>query len=275
MKRKRITEMFPFLLPLRKKQRKAVFYAKMRFDNNQYAQTIANELLPYCIYETKSKLLNDETGFDMRYQENKIFNLQLAAQTVNGLLIRPGETFSFWDRVRYADKDVPYKDGLCVVNGELTTVPGGGLCQLSSLLYWLFLRTPLTIKERHPHHIQDFPTPDESEPDGVDATVSEGWLDLKVTNNTDYIFQTDLYFDDAYIYGRILADRVLDHRYEIVNHDKSFFEKSGKIFERVTVYRKKEDVITGQVISEDLLYTDRCEVGYPLPEGTAITKLEE
>lgn len=88
----------------------------MYFDRNRYAKIKAPELLPFRIYEAKSKLLNENTGFDMKYQENKVFNLRLAAEPVNGILIRPGETFSFWQRVRYAEKNARYKDGLCVVN---------------------------------------------------------------------------------------------------------------------------------------------------------------
>lgn len=120
MKRKRITQLFPFLLPVRRTQRKIIFYVKMYFDRNRYVKTKAPGLLPFCIYETKSKLLNENTGFDMRYQENKVFNLKLTAKTLNGLLIKPGETFSFWQAVRYADKHIPYKDGLTVTNGKLS-----------------------------------------------------------------------------------------------------------------------------------------------------------
>lgn len=92
MKRKRITQLFPFLLPIRRTQRKLFFYAKMYFDRNHYAKAKAPEFLPFCIYETKSKLLNENTGFDMKYQENKVFNLRLAAEPVNGILICPGDT---------------------------------------------------------------------------------------------------------------------------------------------------------------------------------------
>lgn len=275
MKRKRITQLFPFLLPIRRVQRKIIFYTKMHIDRNRYAKTKGPELLPFCIYETKSKLLNDNTGFDMKYQENKVFNLRLAAEPVNGILIRPGETFSFWQLVRYAEKDERYKDGLCVVNGELVTVPGGGLCHLSNLLFWTFLHTPFTIVERHPHQIKDFLSPDEDEPDGVDATVSEGWLDLKVKNNTNFTFQIEISIDGPYIYGRIFVDQAKGYRYEVINRDKSFFKKDGKTFERVSVCRQEIDIKSKQVISENLLYTDVCEVGYPLPEETAIAEEKE
>ncbi|EHQ89113.1 glycopeptide resistance accessory protein VanW [Desulfosporosinus youngiae] len=275
MKRKRMTQLFPLLLPLRRTQRRLFFYAEMYFDRNRYAKAKAPEFLPFCLYETKSKLVNENTGFDLKYQENKVFNLRLAAETVNGLIIRPGETFSFWQRVRYAEKNQRYKDGLCVVNGELVTVPGGGSCHLSNLLFWLFLHTPLTIVERHPHQLKDFPSPDEDEPDGVDATVSEGWLDLKVKNNTNLTFQIKIAFNEPYIYGSIFIDQAIGHRYEIINRDKSYFRKEGKTFERVSVCRQRIDSKSKQVVSENILYTDVCEIGYLLPEGTAITEEKE
>ncbi|WP_026183785.1 glycopeptide resistance accessory protein VanW [Desulfitobacterium hafniense] len=272
MKRKRVTQLFPFLLPVRKVQRKVFFYTRMYFDRNHYAKAKAPELLPFCVYETKSKLLNENTGFDMKYQENKVFNLRLAAEPVNGLLIRPGETFSFWQRVRYAEKKERYKDGLCVVNDQLVTVPGGGLCHLSNLLFWLFLHTPLTIEERHPHQIKDFPSPDEDEPDGVDATIHEGWMDLKVKNNTNLTFQIEIAIAEPYIYGRIFMDQAQRYRYEVTNRDKRFFQKDGKIFERVSVGRQVIHSESQQVVSENILYTDVFEIGYPLPEGTAVAE---
>lgn len=74
-------------------------------------------------------------------------------------MIAPGETFSFWLAVRYADRHTPYKEGLAMVNGELVPQKGGGLCQLSNLLFWLFLNSPLTLVERHGHAVKDFPEP--------------------------------------------------------------------------------------------------------------------
>lgn len=153
MDRKRLTQRFPFLLPMRRAQRKMCFYAGMRFDGCRYAQTIGEKSLSHLLFETDCALYNHNTGFDMIYQENKVFNLKLAAKTLNGLLIRPGETFSFWWLVRHADKDTPYKDGLTVTNGKLTTMSGGGMCQMSNLLFWMFLHTPLTIIQRRGHEV--------------------------------------------------------------------------------------------------------------------------
>ena len=272
MKRKRITEMFPFLLPIRKKQRKIIFYAKMYFDGNIYAKTKSSELLHFCIYETKSKLLNENTGFDMIYQENKIFNLKLAAKALNGLLIKPSETFSFWQAVRYADKHIPYRDGLTVINGKLVTSPGGGLCQMSNLLFWVFLHSPLTILERHTHKVKEFPTLRNDEPEGVDATVSEGWLDLKVKNETDVTFQLCIGFDEENILGSLYADREMACMYKVESKDLCYFRKDGKIFEKIRIYRSELAPDTHEILSEYLLYENLCEIGYQLPKDTTIVE---
>ncbi len=270
MSRKKLTQLFPFLLPVRVMQRKICFYIKMRFDGRRYAKTVNEKQFPYMLFETSSALYNSDTGFDMIYQENKVFNLKLAAKKLNGLLIKPGETFSFWQAVRYANKHVPYKDGLTVINGKLTTAPGGGMCQMSNLLFWVFLHSPLTIVERHTHKLREFPSLRKDEPEGVDATVSEGWLDLKVKNKTDVTLQLDIGFDEENILGSLYAEREMACMYKIEGKDMSYFRKDGSIFEKISIYRRQITPDTHEILSESLLYENLCEIGYPLPNDTPI-----
>ena len=270
MKRKRITQLFPFLVPLRVAQRKAFFYTGMRLDGHAYAKTIHGELLPYELFSAANGLYNANTGFDMIYQENKVFNLKIAAKTLNGLLIKPGEAFSFWKTVRHADKDTPYKDGLTVTNGKLGTTSGGGLCQMSNLLFWVFLNSPLTIVERHTHKVKDFPTMRDAEPEGVDATINEGWLDLKVKNETDVTLQIGIAFDNANIIGSLFTDKAMPSIYEIEGKDLSYFRENGKVYQKISIYRREVAVDTREVFSESLLYENLCEIEYQLPEGTKI-----
>jgi vancomycin resistance protein VanW len=205
----------------------------------------------------------------MTYQENKVFNLRLAAEPINGITIRPHETFSFWQLVRKARK-ADFKHGLSVEYGKLVAVKGGGLCHLSNFLFCMFLHTPLTIIERHGHRVKDFPSPDENEPDGVDATVSEGWLDLKVRNQTNLTYQIELEFDGTFLNGRILASEALSCRYEVINRDKLYFNKGEKLFKQVSVCRQSLDVKSGIVRSEEQLHTDVFEIGYPLSDETEL-----
>lgn len=270
MSRKRITQLFPWLLPVRKKQRLICFYTGMKFDHNHYSVQRSETLLPYQIYKSNCPMYNRETGFDMVYQENKVFNLKLAAATLNKIVIRPNETFSFWKLVRNADKHVSYKDGLMVSDGVIKTLPGGGLCQISNLLFWLFLHTPLTIVERHSHAIRDFPEPQSDAPIGVDATVSEGWLDLKVRNDTDYTFQIVITFDSTNIIGQILTDNDTGLVFKVTNGPLFYYRKDGKVFEEVDVIQDAFLAASGINTSTKLLYRNHCEIGYQLPGDTEI-----
>lgn len=272
MGRKRLTQLFPWLLPLRKKQRLFCFYMSMNFDRNHYAAEQLDTLLPYQLFTSSCPMYNWETGFNMVYQDNKVFNLKLAARPLNNLVIRPGETFSFWKTVRYADKDTPYKDGLVVSNGTLQTLPGGGLCQMSNLLFWLFLHTPLTIVERHGHKIKDFPELPSDAPIGVDATVSEGWLDLRVKNDTDCTFQIAISFCDNHICGNILTDIEPTIDYHIANGQAVYYRNNGKIFEEVDIIQKLVSVQSKDCISSKILYSNCCEIGYQLPDEVIVNE---
>lgn len=95
MTRKRVTERFPWLLPIRQAQRKIFFYVGMRLDKNTYAQTQKKAHLSHEIFETDSQMLNQNSGFDMKYQFNKVHNLKLAAKKSMVLLSVQGKYFPF------------------------------------------------------------------------------------------------------------------------------------------------------------------------------------
>lgn len=270
MSRKRVTQIFPFLLPLRRGQRKLFFYLGMRLDGRRYAEAIVKARLPHTLFEAGCALYNSQTGFDMVYQQNKVFNLKLATKTLNGLLLKPGETFSFWRLVRHADKHTPYKDGLTVKDGKLITAPGGGLCQISNLFFWLFLHTPLTIIERSGHEVKEFPEVNSDEIKGVDATISEGWIDLKVRNDTDCTYQIAVTFDEENILGTILVDKQPKVRYRVTNGQVTYIRENGKIYEYVQVERAEIDADTGLETRREPLYTNKCKICYPLNENMEI-----
>lgn len=151
---------------------------------------------------------NYETGYELIYQENKAYNCSLAARVLDKVIIAPGETFSFWNAVRDANRKVPYKNGYTLSDRKLQLLPGGGLCQMSSFLYWLFMHTPLTVTEQHTHGI-DLHRNTPGIPQGIDAAVAEGRLDLKVKNNTAYTFQIQISVDKYHMRGKVLSDAKL------------------------------------------------------------------
>lgn len=270
MGRIRVTQIFPWLLPLRRRQRVFCFYEKMRRDGNRYAKAKLDRALPYEVFSSTCPLYNAETGFDMRYQQNKVFNLKLAAARLEGVAIGPGETFSFWQLVRHADSVTPYKSALTELDGRLQTARGGGLCQLSNLLFWMFLHTPLTIVERHGHAKKDFPEPPSDAPLGVDATVYEGWLDLKVRNETAHAYQIALSFSAAEITGSVRCDAAPEVEIRVRNENLSYCQRKDGIWEEVDVVRDCVERGTGKVLVSRVLYRNRCRIGYPLPDGVPV-----
>ncbi len=241
MPRKRITEVLPFLLPLRKWQRKKLFYLKMQMDGSRYAKSKAKALLPYKVYETSSLMMNANSGFDMKYQRNKVHNLKLAATTIDKIAIKPNETFSFWQLVRWADRQEKYKDGLNFVNGKIVG----------------------SVIERHGHAVESFPSTTEELPCGTDATINEGWLDLKICNDTDNTFQVVVEFDDEYMYGSILSQNSVNMEYKVYNSSVSYVRENGKVYQIASVCRTEKDITTGKD-SQKELYINRCEIGYEL-----------
>ncbi len=269
MSRRGITQIFPFLLPLRKWQRKKLFYLKMRFDGNSYARETSDISLPNTVYETASLMLNENSGFDIKYQLNKAHNLKIAAKPLNGVVIKPQETFSFWQLVRQADRHERYRDGLELVRGKIVASYGGGLCQLSNMLFLLFLHTPLTVVERHGHAVEAFLPANEGMLHGIDATISEGWLDLKVRNDTDNVFQIEVSFDDRFMYGRILSLYPVEMEYTVFNPAVSYVRQGGKVYQICSVCRTERDRASGEQYEREL-YINRCEIAYELPHGTLI-----
>lgn len=270
MSRKRLTEIFPYLLPFRKAEKKFFFYLKMKFDGHHYSETVLKNQLPFKLFEARSNMFNKYTGFDASYQTNKAHNLRLAAAKLDGMIVYPGETFSLCQAIRNADKEIPYKNGLILMNGRWTTAYGGGLCQISSLLFWLFLHSPLTIIERHGHGIQNFPYNFYDGVKGVDAAIYEGWLDLKAKNDTDYAFQIKIEFNNENIIGQLFAQRDIGLSYSITNGNTVYYRKNGKIYEETDILRSIMSDMSNQSIAMERLYRNKCQIGYELPSNTLI-----
>lgn len=271
MTRPRLTQIMPWLLPLRKKQRLLCFYAKMRLDGRRYARQLQDKPLPHQLFAASTPLYNRSTGWPMIYQENKVFNLKLAAACLNGLLIQPGEVFSFWQLARRADAKQPYREGLVLRDGRLQAVPGGGMCELSNFLFWLLLHAPVRIIERQGHRSREFPPPPSDKPTGVDATVAEGWLDLKLQNISKGCLQICLSFTEDQLQGQVRSEQADLPGFEICNGPIRYIIQQGQVIEAAPVLRRC--LPPGQTVCQDEpLYTNRCAIAYPLPPGAVITQ---
>ena len=84
----------------------------------------------------------------MWMQENKIENLKIAIKQLDGIVIKPGQTFSYWRLIGKPTAKKGYLEGMVLNNGKVLSAIGGGLCQLSNLIFWITLHTPLSIVKR-------------------------------------------------------------------------------------------------------------------------------
>lgn len=112
---------------------------------------------------------------------NRAHNIALAAKTINGTILMPGETFSYNGILGNTNKEKGYKIGTAYVGGRVVESYGGGICQVSSTLYNCVLYANLEIVERHNHSYAVTYVPA-----GRDATVAYGGKDFKFKNTRSY-----------------------------------------------------------------------------------------
>lgn len=111
---------------------------------------------------------------------NRAENLRVAAETLDGAVIEPGETFSFNERIGDVEQDPRYRNAAVIEGGEMVSGSGGGICQVSTALYIAALKADLEIVERHPHSVAS-----DYAPIGLDATLVYGVMDLRIRNAGD------------------------------------------------------------------------------------------
>lgn len=118
-------------------------------------------------------------SYSTAYNPNisRAVNIALAASRINGVVIQPGEDFSFNQTILPRTAANGYVEANVIVNKRYVLGTGGGICQVSSTLYAAMLTAGLPATERHPHSLDVGYIPA-----GMDATISGNTLDLKFTN---------------------------------------------------------------------------------------------
>ena len=187
-----------------------VYIAKRKINWVLSGQSFAGRsdslITSYKKFKHQSLILRPLRGVDLQLQHNKRKNLELAAARMDQVVIYPGETFSVWKLVGRPTKRKGYLDGLVLTQGTITKGPGGGLCQLGNLLFWIAGHSPLTITERWRHGFDVFPDVNRSIPFGAGATLAYNYVDLQLTNNTPYCFRIHLWVDETHLHGELLCD---------------------------------------------------------------------
>jgi vancomycin resistance protein VanW len=186
--------------------KRRVFWFRMR---HVFARRIEAEPLPYRYSAHATPLIRHLKNVDMWMQHNKITNLKLAVKCVNGGILRPGEVCSYWRLIGKPTKRKGYQAGMELVNGTVRPGIGGGLCQLSNLIFWMTIHTPLTVVERHRHGYDVFPDSNRTQPFGSGATCYYPYGDLMIRNDTADTYQLSVRVGEQNLEGewRVSAGR--------------------------------------------------------------------
>lgn len=237
------------------------------FSRTNFAKNIENRL-EIEIFTHKTVLLRKLKNVDMWMQENKITNLKIAIKKLNGLTIEQGQIFSYWRQIGKPTKRKGYLAGMVLHNGKVTAGIGGGICQLSNLIYWITLHTPLTVIERWRHGYDVFPDVKRAQPFGSGATCAYPNIDLQIKNNTKQKFQLYLEVNDEYLIGKWLSNKPIKFKYEIFDKDHEIkSEWFGGYSRNNKIFRKIIDKNTNKEIGEEFITENHAIMMYnPLLE---------
>ena len=163
-------------------------------------------------------------------------NIKLASAAINGRIYNPGEEFWYNATVGQRTEARGFQPAAAYSGGKTVTSIGGGICQVSSTLYYSALMADLQIVLRYAHMFD----PGYMPVTGCDATVSWGGPDFAFRNSTDYPIKITTSYNDEtnQLTITLLGTKTDDHYVEMTNQFLSYSE-------RKTVYQESESIAPG------------------------------
>ncbi len=198
--------------------------------------------------------------------ENRNTNLRLACEALDGVIINPGETFSYNETLGERTAEKGYKPAPAYSGYNLVDSIGGGVCQGSSTLYLATLLADMEIVDRVNHGY-----PSSYIELGMDATVNWGTTDFQFRNNWNFPIMIKAWVADGNMNMQILGtderDYYIKMEYEVIGNpgpDTEYVQKpagsgyyDGQVIRPgspgsyVKTYRCKYDKETDELISRD------------------------
>lgn len=211
---------------------------------------------PHVIAAHRTPLYRKLKDVDMWLQENKVTNLRIATGRVGRICLEPGQTFSYWRLLGSPSARHGYLPGLALHNGKLQVEVAGGLCQLSNLIYWLTLHSPLTVVERWRHNYDVFPDSNRTLPFGCGATCFYNYVDLQIKNETEQRFLLDLYLTEQELVGEWRSERDWHLRYQVYEGEHEIRSEPWGGYTRHNtlrrrVYSESDELVDDQFITEN------------------------
>lgn len=241
---------------------KGIFQRNLKdlISDTKFAKVKEKEKLDKLISSYSSNLIKKGKGVDPVLQENKAVNIRLASNKINGIIIKPGEVFSFWRTIGKVNKRTGYKEGRVIKDNKLIPGTGGGLCNLANTINNLVLNSPLEIVEFHKH--SDALAPDNGKriPLANGTSVSYNYIDYRFKNNTDQNVQLLLWCDDEKLYGELRSEKEIPFKYELVEENHHFEREGDKYYRISQIYRNTIEKKTGDIIEKELIWDNHSMV---------------
>lgn len=240
-------------LPVRVEWVRLRAWPRMRRERKGSALTKgASTDYPYRLDSHQTPLCRPGTATDPKLQQGKETNIRIAVRQIDGIVIDPGETFSYHQAVGRPSRIRGFRKGLELHGGELEQGIGGGCCAVSNLLYLIAIRSGLQIVERHRHELDLFPDHGRTVPFGCGATVFYPTKDLRIRNPLDVPIQLRLTIEDNLLKGCVASSEALPYRIEVVEFDHRF-EKDGDGWTRSNRIVRRYLDADGELLREEEL----------------------
>lgn len=268
--KKPLSSYHPILYQLRVNQKRLCRAIVWKFSNRNYTNTKQNERLTFRLIKHTSKLIRKLGNSEERLQHNKVINLKKAAPYLNHIIIKPNEYFSFWKLVGRPTRSRGFVEGMELSLGKAQAGIGGGLCQLSNLIHWMALHTPLEVVERANHSFDPFPDDGRVLPFGAGAALFYNYIDLILFNPTQNTYQLTIHVAEHQLEGEILCDKASDIKYHVYQKNHRYSKLSDQIIRQNEIwqdtYLKGQGGKPSTFLNSKQLYTNRVKVMYPVDE---------
>jgi vancomycin resistance protein VanW len=192
------------LLSIRNKQRIKNFLRQVSYFKKGFLfkmGSVSEDKKYKCEVKKIRQPINSKESF------NKVNNIIIAQKRINNLVLKPGDVFSFWHFVGFPSLKTGYLKSRVINNNAISEDVGGGICQLSGLVYYLALHSNLQIIERHNHSIDIYKEEERFTPLGSDATVYFGYKDLVFKNNQLINLQLKFEITENELIGIIYSEK--------------------------------------------------------------------
>ena len=233
------------------------------FSKDKIATDKIKEELPNIIKSHTSIIVRKLQDVDIKLQENKATNIEIACRKINGLVIHPGETFSFWKTLGMPKVKDGYKEGLMIYGRRgLGKGIGGGLCQMANMIHLLVLHSELEVTELHHHTDALFPDERRRVPFGTGTSVSYNKLDYRFKNNLDQDVQLLTWVQNGEVCGELRSEKPLPYRYKLVEENHHFRKEKDDYYRISQIYKVTIDKKTNKEVNKELILDNHSKVMY-------------